>query len=566
MNEPSDSIDDPLAAKKARKPKPYIPKLRSGAYALIMGLSTISEDAPRGLPKDQLIELAQPYCDASFTAPEDPTKFYTAWSSMKTIMQKDYVYEKRGPVRTYSLTDDGWEVARRIKSTVSDDAQTSKETARTTSAHGDRGGFSLMNDQDSSDEGGYPGSRGLTSNTNVDLEQDPYSQWKSPRQRLGTAPVDKFGTFITKRNQPPVEEDFVELLSSPERHPVLMPKQSGRATSDTALQPSIRQSQNTQSRESELGKDTLNGKSDQSASFPSFQPIHLPPGSFIVELVLDNREVRAKNDRDYISSELAKKRVNPFVRPLDIGDAFWIAKIKDPQFLPRRGEEGDEVVLDWIVERKRLDDLIGSIKDGRFHEQKFRLRKSGVKNVIYIIEEITVSQETAIKSHEMVESAIASTQVVNGYFVKKTQKLDDTICYLARMTRMLQTMYEGKGLDVIPSKHLDPQTYLGLLTHLKTPHYVTYPSFSSLASKTDTLTLRDVFLKMLMCTRGITGEKAVEIQKIWKTPKEFVEAFEKCGSAKEREMLVSKKLDGLVRRKKIATTLSKKIAGIWGEA
>ena len=34
-------------------------------------------------------------------------------------------------------------------------------------------------------------------------------------------------------------------------------------------------------------------------------------------------------------------------------------------------------MLDFIVERKRTDDLAGSIVDGRFREQKFRLKESG---------------------------------------------------------------------------------------------------------------------------------------------------------------------------------------------
>ena len=33
-------------------------------------------------------------------------------------------------------------------------------------------------------------------------------------------------------------------------------------------------------------------------------------------------------------------------------------------------DEQKEVVLDSILERKTLDDLVGSIKDGRFKEQK----------------------------------------------------------------------------------------------------------------------------------------------------------------------------------------------------
>ncbi len=32
--------------------------------------------------------------------------------------------------------------------------------------------------------------------------------------------------------------------------------------------------------------------------------------------------------------------------------------------------ERRELVLDYIVERKRMDDLCSSIKDGRFKEQK----------------------------------------------------------------------------------------------------------------------------------------------------------------------------------------------------
>ena len=216
---------------------------------------------------------------------------------------------------------------------------------------------------------------------------------------------------------------------------------------------------------------------------------------------------------------------------------------------------------------------MGSITDGRFQEQKFRLRKSGVRNVVYLIEEFSLSAEKRAKFHEAIQSAIASTQVVNGYFVKRTQKLDDTIRYLARMTRMLKAIYERKTLYLIPTSALTPTTYLPLLTHLRShpdhkdkTYMITYPSFASLASKNDTMTLRDVFLKMLMCTRGISGDKALAIQKVWKTPREFVEAFEACGSQKEKEILVETTLGGIVGRGKVKAVLGAKIAGVWGEA
>lgn len=317
--------------------------------------------------------------------------------------------------------------------------------------------------------------------------------------------------------------------------------------------------------------------SDES-SLPTFTPITVPAHTFTVELVLDIREIRATKDRDYMQNELIKRGVKPIMRALELGDVLWVAKLVDPQLLPRSGCEGDEVVLDWIVERKRLDDLVGSIKDGRFHEQKFRLRKSGIKNVIYIIEEISMSNsDSYARYEEAVESAIASTQVVNGYFVKKTQKMDDTIRYLARMTAMLKELYEKKPLKVIPTTVLTSQNFAPLLRSLReaSPEegwYITYPAFASLASKSESLTLRDVFLKMLMCTRGVTGEKALELQKRWKTPLDFVRAFEAAGSVggeegkKRKRSLVMDNMGHLVGRKKIAKVLSAKIAEVWGDA
>lgn len=103
--------------KKARKPKPYVPTLRSGPYAILLALSSRKEGSMQGLGKNEVIELAQPYCDSSFTAPSDPSKYFTAWNSMKTLLEKDLVFERGRPMRVYALTEDGVEVARRIRST-----------------------------------------------------------------------------------------------------------------------------------------------------------------------------------------------------------------------------------------------------------------------------------------------------------------------------------------------------------------------------------------------------------------------------------------------------------------
>ena len=553
------------------------------------------EESLQSLSKKELIELAQPHCESSFTVPSESGKFYTAWNSMTTLVNKDLVQEKGRPLRKYALTEEGWEVARRIKAVhagevvdkvpkkrdKSSDILSRSESMIQVGEHADR--FLDLEDDFEDEESLRP--RPITStSTKIAQQLKPISS--PPGQRLGGAPVDKYGTFTKSRFQePPVspKRNVVELLSSPEPETAPdMPWVSSTFDQDSrsllsdpaskSLQQTSKSSSSTVSQARNKSSTPPANFSDRPPALPTFDPIRLAPGTFTVHLVLDNREVRTKDDRDYIADELKKKGAKPLVRPLELGDFLWVAKCHDPNLLSRYREEGSEICLDWIVERKRLDDLVGSITDGRFQEQKFRLGKSGVKNVIYLIEEFSLSTEKSTKFHEAIQSAISSTQVVNGYFVKRTVKLDETIRYLARMTKMLKSLYESKPLHLIPTNVLTPTTYLPLLTHLRThpshidkSYHITYPSFASLSSKSDTLTLRDVYLKMLMCTRGISGDKALAIQKCWGTPRAFIEAFEGCRSQKEREAMIETRLGGMVGRAKIKGVLGAKVAGVWGE-
>ena len=498
---------------------------------------------------------------------------------MKTLENKDLVDAKGRPARRYALTEEGWEVARRIQNSVGGHrsaggannpqpvedvltCQPVKLRAPAPSSTSWKDFIDLGDDSDCVDPDAPQ-----KPNLHATLDEGQNSEGTSRAGlKIGGAGVEKFGTFAPgQMRQRSQARDFYDIFSSPEPE-----------TAPRAAQPLLDQDRNTVTNiSSNVAKSGAKSSEQEKGrlkedTVPSFEPIELQPGTFSVQLVLDSREVRAKEDRDYIQKELIKKGVRPEVRALELGDIFWVAKCNDLNLLSRYGEEGDEVALDWIVERKRLDDLIGSIKDGRFYEQKFRLRRSGAKNVVYLIEDITLSSEYATKYHEMMESAIASTQVVDGYFVKRTAKLDDTIRYLARMTVMLKSIYESKPLHVIPSTYLDPTTYLPLLNHLRLTHTksynITYPSFASLASKSDSLTLRDVYLKMLMCIRGVSGEKAIEIQKLWPTPKALVDAFRECKDQQNGERMIEAKLGSHpVGRRKIGRQLSAKIARVWSE-
>ena len=598
-------------SKKPRKIKPYVATRRTGPYAILMALSSLPEDSLQSLSKAELIELAQPFCESSFTVPSESGKFYTAWNSITTLVNKDLVQERGRPLRKYNLTEEGWEAAKRIRTAEGDqitnhfegnkpdDEKREKKAGSKTKPQKKAKPVAELGEALSDLETYQPPPVRLSNTQNTVT----YSAASSSGQCLGDAPIDKFGTFPKtlhgSKFKPPRNANFIELLSSPE--PPEIPSSAAAAnrtsralstTSGNSVPPpqskppkpkSYLKPANPSDRASSTSPNAPRGPSQatsttavatiattsSTSTLPTFTPITLPPGSFTIRLVLDNREIHSRDQRDYISDELTSLGHKPLIRPLPLGDIFWVAVLNDETHLARHGEAGTEIALDWIVERKRLDDLVGSITDGRFSEQKFRLRRSGVRNVVYLVEEITLSQEKITKFGEAITSAIASTQVVNNYFAKQTRNPKDSIRYLARLTTLLKAQYENKPLHIIPASALTPTTYLPLLSHLRDTeprknYNIAFPTFSSLASKSDTLTLRDVFLKMLMCTRGISGDKALAIQKVWRTPRAFMEAFEECRDEREREGMVEGRLGALVGRARIKGVLGKKVAGVWG--
>ena len=520
--EEEEGEEAPPPVKKPRKTQLYVPKLRTGAYALVMALATLDEGGNQALSKKDLIDLAQPFCDSNFLTPSDPTKFYTAWKSMQTLETKELVCTKGHPTKRWYLSDEGWEVAKGMKTANGEIISPKKQKGKQKPAENE-------NKQDT--EKGRPVTP--VNGPQVRLSQPP----KTSRPAVQPNAISAF--------------EVLDLSSDPESAVESSLHTPEARISTPRLTPGTR------------------------SLFPASETIRVPPESFDIRLVLDTREIRTTTDREYIASELKKLGVSPIIRSLPLGDVLWIAQVKQdfvPQLMAEnQGDEEEyntEVVLEHIMERKRLDDLIGSIKDGRFNEQKFRLRKSGIKNVTYLIEDYTISAERSEKYGEAVESVIASMQVVSDIFVKQTTKLDNTIRYLARMTKSLEALYKKKDVRVIRSTLLESGSYLPLLERLRSQSPestfgTTFSAFAAMCDKSDSMTLKDVYLKMLLCIRGVTPDKAVEIQKLWPTPRTFIETFEAKGTTKDKDNMVSDRLGDAIPRKKVAKVLSAKIAEVW---
>lgn len=149
-----------------------------------------------------------------------------------------------------------------------------------------------------------------------------------------------------------------------------------------------------------------------------------------VILVIDIGEAKSKTNCE-VQTKIAKHDVRSVVKKLHIGDFVWVASHKTDTL--------KKYVLPYIIERKRLDDLAKSIKDDRFHEQKFRLKQCGVENIIYLVENLKTTNYGL--PFETLTQAIANTLIQNKFQIKVTDDSDHTVLYLALMTNFIKGIF-----------------------------------------------------------------------------------------------------------------------------
>ncbi|ESN93079.1 hypothetical protein HELRODRAFT_189672 [Helobdella robusta] len=280
-------------------------------------------------------------------------------------------------------------------------------------------------------------------------------------------------------------------------------------------------------------------------------------GSFDVLLCVDCRESMgpASLADDVLMKELIKNNVQHDVRQLHLGDFLWVARCRD---------SGMELVLDWIVERKRMDDLGGSIIDGRFREQKFRLSNCGLKHVIYLIEE--QGKQHSSLPEATLNQAIINTQVVDEFFVKRVKHARESATYLTLVTRYLQSLYSTNKLYGFNQFFKVEQTctspsVLSSSSSISPPNFflMTYSAFSEQSKKSKCLTVGRTFLKQLTQINGLTTEKAISVINMHPTPLSLFNAYDACpDDASRLEMLTNLKCGP--SRRNFGSSLSRSVA------
>ncbi|GAA6021628.1 hypothetical protein JCM11491_001244 [Sporobolomyces phaffii] len=267
-----------------------------------------------------------------------------------------------------------------------------------------------------------------------------------------------------------------------------------------------------------------------------------PAGSFEVYLICDTREgTREAGKRIELCAKMERRGIKVDRKMLPLGDMIWVARKKKNNKAPAGVEE--EVVLDAIVERKRLDDLISSIQDGRYLGQKIRLKDSGISHRIYLIEKYGETNPNTTFG-KAVWTCKSQLQVNDGFYVHESANIEDTINYLEKRTQIMAELYENEDLRIVPDSLIDRTTYLALQQHLRATYpqhryLVTYADFAELNRADATLTLRVTWATMVQRVHGVSAEKAVQFLTRWPTLAQFwheARAWERDVEAENRAL------------------------------
>ncbi|SPR02036.1 Crossover junction endonuclease MUS81 [Plasmodiophora brassicae] len=238
-------------------------------------------------------------------------------------------------------------------------------------------------------------------------------------------------------------------------------------------------------------------------------PCRRARSDYEVVLVIDPAE-RLRDARARLTAEMNSQSLRFERCKLAVGDYCWVAR--------RQGQVGchSAAILSPIVERKRDGDFASSIKDNRYEEQKYRLKKSGLQ-VVYLIEgDMNCDRTLDPKS---MPSAIARMIAHDGFFVYHTHDLDNTIRFLCSVHRRLQHKVDENGLPANPEALDD---------------------FNQRLSKSIIESKEHQFGILLTALHGVTESKCLAILKRYPSLGALLAAYDTCGSElDERNMLAA---------------------------
>ncbi|XP_038972876.1 crossover junction endonuclease MUS81 isoform X2 [Phoenix dactylifera] len=495
--------------KKDKGHKRYVPQKNSIAYALLITLYRAMASGSSYMKKQELIDAAEASgLSRTAIAPDkgkgkpgqfgcSPRDWYTGWSCMKTLISKGLVVKSSCPAK-YMVTQEGQETAREclLRSGLADP---SEPLTLTSGSH-----ISLIGESLSQQEFGGAASAHELMSHSADL---------GCQLELNNIP-----SKVADRNFQSVQIDSSDSESSELAEKACFPtltactSKENRTKSSSSGMPICALPFSAESapdsfhlRPCTSSDIPVNETSDDDDMEGDIEALAMPPCEFgerfedtyDVILILDDRENFGSRSRKVVDNIRSQFNILVEVRRLPIGDGIWIV---------RHRHSNNEYVLDFIVERKKVDDLCSSIKDNRYRDQKLRLQRCGLQKLIYLVEGDPNSQEAA----ESIKTACFTTEILEGFDVQRTVGFVDTVKKYGYLTKSITQYYSThfsrentKNSKVCPS----------------------YNEFVKRCQDLEKMTMSDVFALQLMQVPQVTEEVALAVVDLYPTVLSLARAY-----------------------------------------
>ncbi|KAJ0978022.1 hypothetical protein J5N97_013496 [Dioscorea zingiberensis] len=497
-------------AKKAKGPKRYLPKKNSAAYALLITLYRGIASGSSFMMKQELIDAAE-VSGLSRTSilmekgkgkpgqfGSSPRDWYSGWNCMKNLIAKGLVVKSSCPAK-YMLTEEGQEAAREclLRSGILDSAAQLNKTGRSQNVISEGGASSHVN---------------FVRAASVDLGSPSLSSHLTGQMKSSHIPIVLSDKDISTSDQVDSSDSdaagFTEKSQTGKLTACQYMKKdrnnSAALNSGGALHFAVSDSTNLAPCSFSLqacstAVSPMNTTSDVCAVEETVNVLAMPPrrcgekfeGVYDVILILDDRENFGSRSRNIVDSIRSQFKIHVEVRRLPVGDGVWIARDR---------QSNNEYVLDFIVERKKVDDLCSSIRDNRYKDQKLRLQRCGLQKLIYLVE----GDPNSLEAAESIKTACFTTEILEGFDVQRTNGLIDTVKKYGYLTQAISRYY---------SDHYS--SGFGILRGNKV-----CPSFSEFVKKCQDLekmTVSDVFTLQLMQVPQVTEEVALAVVGLYPT-------------------------------------------------
>lgn len=239
-----------------------------------------------------------------------------------------------------------------------------------------------------------------------------------------------------------------------------------------------------------------------------------------MKLILDYREQELISVINEINTN-KDSTIEIIVENLTIGDIVL------------RDNENNDLV---IIERKRLDDLAASIKDGRYNEQSFRLNESNVHNhnIVYLIEgkwqDFNKSRFNKTINESVLMSSLISINYFKGFSLFRTQTVEESAKYILKFIEKIQKengkkkpFYSNKKEAKEETKEIcDTNENTEIIQEEKTDNYIN----SIKKTKKDYITVSNIGEILLSQIPGVSSQIAIAVMSKFKTIKNLIKNLE----------------------------------------